>query len=156
MWCGRVGWGGVRGRAGRTGRGPLGGGRESYSTAALQLVTKSVCQMCDVSECWCTYLGSTGGVLSGTSSDVGNLVVVLEVTVAGSTSWIASQHSTLLGHPDRVDVCAYMSFWFPSARIASLGLRPYFSRRASPLVTCMSRRGLPMATKMGAILIMSE
>jgi hypothetical protein len=33
---------------------------------------------------------------------------------------------------------------FSSARIASFALSPYFSRSASPLVTCMSSSGLPM------------
>lgn len=38
---------------------------------------------------------------------------------------------------------------FSSARMASLALRSYFLSRSSPLEAWMSRRGLPMQTRIG-------
>lgn len=42
----------------------------------------------------------------------------------------------------RITLSTYIGACFSSAKIASLGFKPYFSRTAS-LVTCISSRGFP-------------
>jgi hypothetical protein len=94
-----------------------------------------------------SYLGSAGSVLGSTSSDVGDLVVLLQVGVA---TRVGSRVSTA---PVSIRAATHISDWLPSARTASLALRLYFWRRDSPLTTCMSRRGFPMATRIGDMVL---
>jgi len=83
-----------------------------------------------------TYRSTTSSVLSSSTSDVGDLVILHDFIVAAVQSGHGKRLSS--AHGTNIPAC------FSSAKMASLAPRPYFSKRFSPPVTWRSRRGFPI------------
>ena len=101
----------------------------------------------DVGCCSCSVLGCSAG-------DVGYLVVFGDVVVAaqGRGAKMRRQPThrhTLIKQIDQSKRATHMPICFSSAKMASLAFKLYFSNKASPLLTCMSSKGLPMQNKRG-------
>jgi hypothetical protein len=82
-----------------------------------------------------THCSTASRILRGSTSDVDRLVVPDNLVIA--VRWLADRTTV----PRRE---SYMGMCFSSARMASLAFKLYFSSRDSPLMTWMSRSGLPI------------